>query len=156
MCSVEIRVKNVGAIDKAAYEGAYLQLQTHLNSLGRDKRRIKVPYIEGYHADDTQMAYFDWAEALILLILELQENVIMRERLSAVLGGPIVEYPKPGSGKVYTCQALGIDRSKAIEEGVSAAVLGKLLQSANPELRKALQAAMRIQPAVVWNETMVL
>lgn len=149
MCSMEIRVQNAGDIKKAASEGAYLTWRMHYNSLGRDKRRIKIPYIETYDSNDAQKAYFDWDEALIILLLDLFENnTDLRDRLKAVLGN-VVEYPKPGVGKVYTCDKLNITRTTALEDNITASVLGKLIQS-NPDLRSDIKKALRIQSGVKW------
>jgi len=152
MCSLEIRVQNGGQIDKAAYEGCYLIWKTHFNSLGRDKRRIKIPYIETYDDQQRQKAYFDWDEALVSLIVELQAETAYRASLESALGGSIVEYQKTGFGKVYTCPILNIDRQTALTQEISASVLGKRLQEKGSEIRTKLKKALRIQPALHWSE----
>lgn len=149
MCSLEIRVKNIGEIQKTNVEGANLEWRCHFNSLGRDKRKIKIPYIETYDAEDNQLAYFDWDEALINCILAYcEDGAQYRKRVEDSLGR-IVEYSKTGVGKVYTCDYLNIDREKAIEEGITASVLGKILQT-DPAHRERLRKLFRIQDAELW------
>lgn len=148
-CSMQIRVQNAGAIDRAGYDGCYLKWRMHFNSLGQDKRSIKIPYIETYDDQDRQLAYFDWDEALILCLMERMEESEFKPRISEVIGS-IQEYSKPGLGKVYSCERLGITKQDAMENGITAKVLGKTLQDKNQPYRAELQKALRIQSAQVW------
>lgn len=148
-CALEIRVKNIGEIKKTYYEGAKLQWRCHFNSYGRDKRKIEIPYIEGYDADDKQTAKYDWDEALIKLLIELSEDAMYRDRIEAVTG-KITEYTKGGFGMVYSCERFNIDKERAMEDEVSASVLGQMLQAPGSDIRKELQKALRIQPCEVW------
>lgn len=148
MCSMEIRVKRIGEIDKTYIEGAKLLWKMHHNSLGRDKRQIEVHYMEGYDAEDNQKAYFDWDSTLIMCLLERLEESAYKDRILGVLG-EFNEYPKAGFGKVYSCGRLGIDKDKAIDEGVGATELGRMLQT-DPVIREELKAALRIQKATKW------
>lgn len=148
-CSMQIRVRNAGAIDRAGYDGCYLNWTMYFNSLGQDKRKIKIPYIETYDAQDRQLAYFDWDEALILCLLERLTESEYKSRLLEVTGD-ITEYSKPGVGKVYSCERLGISKADAMENGVTAKVLGGILQDKAQPYRAELQKALRIQSASIW------
>jgi len=160
MCSYEIRTKKIMEIKSAKAEGALLEWRCELNSMGRDKRKIQVPYLESYADDNlTRISYYDWDAALINLILAIFEDgtAASKNRIREVLGGDMVEYPRPGGGKVYTCPALGIDRTRALDDDIDATALGRLLQSTSAEsLRGKLRVALQIQPATVWTPEVIL
>jgi RecA/RadA recombinase len=144
--SYEIYVSRIKDIDKANCEGAMLQWRLNKSSLGQDKRRVTIPYYETYNDAGQQIAWFDWDEALCLLLMELQEESRYKE-LREVCG--IQEIAKTGYGKVYTCNALGIDRKKALEENCTASVVGGGLQK-DPALRTKLRDIMHIKMHKVW------
>jgi hypothetical protein len=144
--SYEIYVSRIKDIDKANCEGAMLQWRLNKSSLGQDKRRITIPYYEAYNDEGRQIAWFDWDEALVLLLMELQEESRYKD-LREVFG--IQEIPKAGFGKVYTCNALGFDRKRAVEEGATAQVIGSGIQK-SPELREKLRSIMHVKMHKVW------
>lgn len=155
-CALEIRVKNIGEIKKTYYEGAKLQWRCHFNSYGRDKRKIDIPYLESYDANDNQVAKYDWDTALVDLIVgELFESSMYKERVKSITGD-ITEYNKGGFGAVYACEALGIDKERALEEEISSEKLGQMLQKPGSEIRTSLQKALRIQPCEIWTPETVL
>lgn len=154
MCSFEIRTKRIREIKTAKYEGALLQWQTHFSSYGRDKRKIQIPYIETYDEQGNQLAYFDWDAALVHLLIALKDEPLFRERVLETVGN-VVEYSS-NAGKVYTCNALNISGEVAKEQGITASVLGQMLQQPGSEMRAKLQKALLVQPAELWTPETVL
>jgi RecA/RadA recombinase len=145
--SYEIYVSRIKDIDKANCEGAELQWKVNKSSLGQDKRKITIPYYETYDETGKQIAWYGWDEALCRLIIELQEESKYKE-LRELCG--MQEIPKTGFGKVYTCNCLGIDRKKALEETCTAEVVGGALQK-DPELREKLRSILHVTKHQVWH-----
>lgn len=144
--SLDIRLKRTKEIDKAGITGAEINWSVNDSSIGKDKRNLIVPVYESYDEAGSQITWFDWETALVRLLMELQSSTTTYADLKNVC--KIVEYPS-SPWPLYGCQQLGVDREKAIAEKWTATKLGAAIQT-NPEMRAAVQKALRIQMHEVW------
>ena len=148
--SLKFHVARGKKINKVGVEGAELIWKTKFNSLGPSPRQCVIPYYEEYDENDMQVAYYDWNEALVRLLVELQnQNALQKKRIEGFLG-KFEEYTKTGTGKVYACEALGIDKQMAMDEKVTARVLGAMLQERGSEIREDVKRLLRIETCVKW------
>lgn len=149
-CDIGIYRGKALKTSKGEVIGYELHMYMKNNSLGPAHHRITVPYFETFDEDDNQVDWFDWDAALTMKIYsELEETKgVLADRLREVVGN-IVEYHVRGFGKVYTCDALGVTKSFAEENLITASVLGSML-SQDPDMYKALQKAFRVDIKQEW------
>lgn len=152
-CSIDIRMRKVGTVKKVGVTGHKLRLRTYHNSLGPSPRTVEVPYYEVIDEMGIQHDQFDWDDALIDLLLgQMADNAKMKDAIKGVLG-TLVEYSKPGVGKCYSCERFNVDKQKALDDVVTAAVMGKLIQ-ADPQIVSELQRVLGIDVKDEWEPTL--
>jgi hypothetical protein len=153
-CAADLRIKKVSPIATATREGWNLRIKTFFNSLGPSDRQIMVPYIEGFNDDKgEQVDYFDWGAALVDLLVELLSGTSRRDAIQNVLGS-LVEVPKSGYGKMYSCHRLNITREMIANESerdnqYDASRVGAMLES-DPTIVAELQKALRLDMKTLW------
>lgn len=156
-CSFNFHVKRGKTkITEAHGERIELIWTTNLNSYGPARRKIVIPYYEKWDDEGVQHAYFDWDEALILLLMDIKaaanpgQYKSHWENIKAKFGN-IVESPRHG-GAVYNCDYFGIDTAQAKDDGITASVLGRMIQQ-DPEARTILKKLLGIETksVVLWS-----
>jgi len=138
--------------DGIPYTRTELSWYVNFSSIGKDHRRVPVDYIDTYDAEGNQTCWFDWDSALVTLLMSFSNDDVMRKEYAGVSDVVTIEEHQCGSkGLHYTCPQLGIKtKQDAMDNGVNKAKLGSMLQT-NPEIRFALQKAMRIQFFTRWS-----
>lgn len=124
-----------------------LQWKINFSSIGRDDRKIVIPYVEGYDDDGNQLDFFDWDDALVRLILELQTKTTDYPGLKDEYH--IVAQSGEG-GPYYSCKQLGVTPDDAIDSKISGSQLGRVLQT-DPNHRARLQKLLRVQTRNLWS-----
>lgn len=148
--SLKFYVARGKRIRRVGVDGVELIWKTKFNSLGPSPKQCIIPYYEKYDEHDSQVAYYDWNEALVRLLVVLQnENSMQKDRIEQYLG-KFEEYAKKGTGRVYCCEALGIDKTMAMDEKVTAQVLGAKLQERGSEIREEVKKLLRVEACVKW------
>ncbi|RME53148.1 hypothetical protein D6783_02840 [Candidatus Woesearchaeota archaeon] len=112
-----------------------------------------VPYYETVDDNGIQRDEFDWDAALVGVLQEyMGQSAAAKNKAKEVLGS-LVEYPKHGHGKVYSCERLGIDKQTALDEIITASELGKRIQ-ADEQLVGELQRLLGIDVKEEWNPSL--
>jgi hypothetical protein len=117
-----------------------LQWYVNHSSIGRDHRKITVPYVETYGEQNQQLDYFDWDSALVLLLEQLSGDGVYSD-LKEYAGLRRIERR---GGDVFVCKCMGIDEDQALEGDWTSEKLGYALQQ-DADIRDRLQYLLRIQ-----------
>jgi hypothetical protein len=144
--SLDIRVRRGKDNTAGGVTTIELHWEVNFSSIGRDGRRLMIPYVEGYDEAGNQVDAFDWDASFVYMWLDLQKQETNYPGLKDIL-----HIVPQQNDKAYSCKQLGIKPDDAI----TASELGRIIQM-DLNWRQAVQKGLRIQKHQVWHPAIEL